>query len=212
VSPEGSLSADNSYFDSSSFGRVRYLDEGISERVLVLLHGWNSHSGTWKKVIPGLKDRFRVVAPSLPPHFGEFSDLPVQGYTALVAELLTHLDIGMAAFVGNSMGGWIALNVLCSFPHMVSALVLEDTAGIVFDQDADAMRSDPLVSCVIRSGVRTLIIWGAGDSIIPPRVGRALHDAISNSVYIEFADAGHAPHWQEPAKFVSALTEFIPQK
>jgi len=209
VSSESGLSADNSYFESRDFGRVGYLDEGESDSVLLLLHGWNSHSGTWKKVVPRLKRKFRVVAPSLPPHFGEFMDMPLRGYASAADELLRHLGIGKAALLGNSMGGWIALHFLCSFPRRVTALVLEDTAGIGFDLDSDGMRSDPLVSCVVRSGVRTLIVWGAGDSIIPSAVGRALHDAIRNSIYLEFSGSGHVPHWQQPAEFVSAVEKFM---
>jgi pimeloyl-ACP methyl ester carboxylesterase len=54
-----------------------------------------------------------------PPYFERF-----------VAAFVDALDIGQATFVGNSLGGLIALRLALSEPARVTALVLVDSAGL----------------------------------------------------------------------------------
>jgi len=61
----------------------------------------------------------------------------------------------------------------------------------------------------LASHVPTLIVWGARDSLIPPRHGVAAHAAIPGSRLEVFADAGHFPHCEAPERFVEALVDFI---
>ena len=49
---------------------IGYRIEGEGARKILLLHGLNSHSGTWRKNISALARDATVVAPSLPPHRG----------------------------------------------------------------------------------------------------------------------------------------------
>jgi pimeloyl-ACP methyl ester carboxylesterase len=55
----------------------------------------------------------------------------------------------------------------------------------------------------------TLIVWGERDPIIPVEHGRAAHAAIPGSRLEVFAGAGHFPHREQPARFVSALEDFL---
>ena len=53
---------------------VFYVDRGAGDAV-VLVHGWASSSFSWRRVIPHLSQRFRVIALDL-PGFGLSQRLP----------------------------------------------------------------------------------------------------------------------------------------
>ncbi|MEO5898823.1 MAG: alpha/beta fold hydrolase [Ilumatobacteraceae bacterium] len=83
---------------------------------LVLLHGLGLSSRSWEPVIPALAERFDVVAIDL-PGFGRSAMLPreVEPHPAAlagaVADLLDEIGIDAAHTVGNSLGGWVALEL-----------------------------------------------------------------------------------------------------
>jgi pimeloyl-ACP methyl ester carboxylesterase len=61
----------------------------------------------------------------------------------------------------------------------------------------------------LASNVPTLIVWGAGDTLIPVQHGVAAHAAIPGSRLEVFPEAGHFPHCEAPAAFVEAVIRFI---
>jgi pimeloyl-ACP methyl ester carboxylesterase len=60
---------------------------------LVMLHGWPQHWWCWRKVIPGLSERYRVICPDLRGH--GWSDAPEGGYQKpqLARDLVALLDV-----------------------------------------------------------------------------------------------------------------------
>lgn len=105
--------------------RLRVLDTGEGPPVL-LIHGFLDSSYTWRRVIPLLRDRYRVIALDL-PGFG-YSDKPHEPssfveYARVVVGVLDQLQIDQAFLVGNSMGGSVALRVAIDFPERVRGLV-----------------------------------------------------------------------------------------
>jgi len=61
----------------------------------------------------------------------------------------------------------------------------------------------------LADGIPTLVLWGEHDAIIPPGHARLAHRALAGSRLELFADAGHFPHHQDPARFVALVREFI---
>jgi non-heme chloroperoxidase len=57
--------------------------------------------------------------------------------------------------------------------------------------------------------VPTLIVWGEQDAICPRSEQLALASAIRGARLISYAEAGHAPHWEEPRRFAGDLLEFV---
>ena len=55
----------------------------------------------------------------------------------------------------------------------------------------------------------TLIVWGGQDKIIPLVHARQAHEAIPKSRLEVIEGAGHAPHVEDPARFVSILEDFL---
>lgn len=56
--------------------------------------------------------------------------------------------------------------------------------------------------------VPTLIIWGAKDRLIPPKLGRQFQQDITNSQLIVFDELGHVPHEENPQATVLAVQDF----
>ena len=61
----------------------------------------------------------------------------------------------------------------------------------------------------LASAIPTLILWGGRDDIIPVDHAHAATDRIANSRLEIFENAGHFLHVEEPARFASALMDFI---
>src|SRR5829696_10448502 len=111
---------------------IRYLSAGEG-LPMVLLHGAGDSSLDWRWVIPDLAATHRVYAPDLPG--SPDSARPAAAYSPAFFErfavgFLNALGIGRATFVGNSLGGLIALRLALSEPARVTALVLVDSAGL----------------------------------------------------------------------------------
>jgi pimeloyl-ACP methyl ester carboxylesterase len=111
---------------------IRYLSAGEGPP-LVLLHGAGDNTLDWQWVMPALAATHRVYAPDLPG--SPDSARPAADYSPafferFVAAFVDALNIGRAMFVGNSLGGFIALRLALSEPARVTALVLVDSAGL----------------------------------------------------------------------------------
>lgn len=54
--------------------------------------------------------------------------------------------------------------------------------------------------------VRTHIIWGADDGVVPLAYGKELHNGIAGSELHVLEGAAHIPHLQQPESFLACLT------
>jgi pimeloyl-ACP methyl ester carboxylesterase len=92
------------------------LHRGGTGTPLVLLHGASITWRTWKPVLPFLEPHHDVIAPTLVGHSGGpklDNGLPIS-IDALVRGVITELDrlgIERAHIAGNSLGGWVALEL-----------------------------------------------------------------------------------------------------
>ena len=90
--------------------RVHVAEAG-SGNPLLLQHGWPQHWLAWRKLIPALSERYRVICPDLRGH--GWTDAPPRGYEKeqLASDLLALLDaLGLesARVVGHDWGGFAA--------------------------------------------------------------------------------------------------------
>jgi pimeloyl-ACP methyl ester carboxylesterase len=84
---------------------------------LMLLHGLGGSWHIWKPVIPLLEVRYRIYAPTLPGHLGGTGwprdrAVNVDNLVGLVIEDLARKGWDRPHIAGNSLGGWIALELL----------------------------------------------------------------------------------------------------
>ena|ERR1700694_2718646 len=109
---------------------IHYEEYGSGEPLLLIM-GWGGNAATWKPQIPGLADRFRVIA--FDNRGVGRSSSPEPPYSiAQMAEdtkgLLDELDIERAHVFGVSMGGMIAQELALNYPERVSVLALGCTS------------------------------------------------------------------------------------
>jgi pimeloyl-ACP methyl ester carboxylesterase len=113
---------------------VAYYDSKGSGTPIVLVHGLASNMGFWRYVIPDLQQKgFRVIAIDL-PGYGKSAKAYGTPYTLTffsqtVVELLKHLKIEKAVWVGHSMGGQISIVASLKFPERLDKLILVSPAG-----------------------------------------------------------------------------------
>jgi pimeloyl-ACP methyl ester carboxylesterase len=116
------------------------VDIGSGPDTIVFVHGLAGSWQNWLEQIPHFARSHRVIAPDL-PGFGH-SEMPgekisIPGYGRLLDALLQELGVERAAFVGNSMGGFVAAEVSIQFPALVDRLVLVSAAGLSLEDRRD---------------------------------------------------------------------------
>jgi pimeloyl-ACP methyl ester carboxylesterase len=125
---------------ATSAGTLSYVEAGSGPAV-VLLHGFPTSSYLWRREIPVLASRMRVIAPDL-LGYGESdrTDQPALGVHAQarwIGELLDGLRVERPALVGHDVGGGVAQALAIEQP--TSMLVLLDS--IAFDAWPDRERA-----------------------------------------------------------------------
>jgi haloalkane dehalogenase len=112
--------------------RLAHLDEGEGPPV-VFFHGEPTWSYLWRRVLVPVRDAgWRCVVPDL-AGFGR-SDKPTDlgwysydRHTALMSDLLEHLDLREATVVVHDWGGPIGLRLAVEHPERVARIVVMDT-------------------------------------------------------------------------------------
>jgi 3-oxoadipate enol-lactonase len=99
-------------------------DTGGNRTTVVLIHGDWTDAGIWARLVPLLRDRYRVIRYDL-RGFGR-SSRPAQPYTKLgdLEALLDHFGIEKAVAVGHSGGGGTALGLALQRPERTLAVTL----------------------------------------------------------------------------------------
>lgn len=177
----------------SSGGELSYTDAGQGPPV-VLLHTVPLWSLQWRRYMPQLAARHRVIAPDLlgAGHSAKPAGalLHPRAQAGYVRELLTHLGIERFAAVGHGIGGAVA-QLLALESDAVDAMVLIDAASPDEPSSgfADVPPPEATASGVVAS-IRALVDAGARHRA---RIGDALLDA-----YAE-------PYREEPAAFLRMI-------
>ncbi len=113
--------------------KTRYWALGEGETTVILLHGIGCYIENWQENMAALGQGRRVYALDL-PGFGR-SDKPQISYSyhyfvEFVKEFMAVQNVDKAVFIGESMGGGIALLFALKYPHQVEKMVLADSAGM----------------------------------------------------------------------------------
>jgi 2-hydroxy-6-oxonona-2,4-dienedioate hydrolase len=111
---------------------VRYYEQGQGAN-LILLHGLGGEGSNWAANIGALSQTYHVYAPDQ-IGFGDsekpFIEYKIETFVDFLAAFMQSLNIPKAILVGNSLGGWIAVDFAALHPEMVDKLVLVDAAGL----------------------------------------------------------------------------------
>ena len=105
---------------------ISYTDSGKGTAI-VFLHGFLENQKMWDKYIAEFSNKYRVITIDLLGH-GKTDCLgyvhTMEDNAEVVHEVLAHLRLRKAIFVGHSMGGYVALAFAELYPEKVKGLVL----------------------------------------------------------------------------------------
>ena len=114
------------------------LSEGAYPRVergegppVVMLHGMFGSPDNWLHQVENLSGSHRMVVLELPIFDEKWDDPSVEGLSRYTRSYLDWAGFDRAVFVGNSLGGHIALYLACHNPERVRGLVLSGSSGLL---------------------------------------------------------------------------------
>jgi 2-hydroxy-6-oxonona-2,4-dienedioate hydrolase len=126
---------------------IHYFEVGQGPTV-ILLHGLGGAKEFWLANIGALASKYHVYAIDQ-IGFGQ-SDKPLLDYkiatfTDFLHGFMQAEKIAKATLVGNSFGGWIALDFTAQYPEMVDKLVLVDAAGLAWQKPLPDLNPSTIV-------------------------------------------------------------------
>ena len=140
---------------------------------VVLLHPFPANHNLWKPAAQALVARYRVILPDLRGHgesgVGE-GPATMEKHAADVARVLDHKEVGRAAVVGVSIGGYVLFEFWRKYRERVNALVLCNTKAQADTPEARAGRLQAAAG-VIERGTEPFF-----ESMIPKLMGKTTRD------------------------------------
>lgn len=113
--------------------RLNHLVTGKGEPLL-LIHGMGSASTAWKPVRNFLESKFTVITVDLPGHgetpFIEGAAMDPHSLALAVLHEMSELGIENFHLAGNSLGGWVALEMASTAPSRVKSVTGLAPAGL----------------------------------------------------------------------------------
>lgn len=143
---------------------ISYNDEGKEkDAVIIFIHGFPFNKSMWNKQMEALKNDYRVIAYDVRGHGNSDAgtkDFSIDLFASDLLNLMDALKIDKAMLCGLSMGGYIALNAVESYPDRFDALILSDTTCTADTPEAKEKRMKTIES-IRKDGVEKF----ADDSI-----------------------------------------------
>ena len=126
---------------------------------VVLLHPFPVHHKFWLPVVQSLSARYRVILPDLRGHgdsgVGEGA-ATMEKHAADIARVMDDADLGRAAMVGVSIGGYALFEFWRRYRGRAAALILMDTKATADTTDARHARLQAAAE-VLERGTETFI-------------------------------------------------------
>ena len=102
---------------------------------LVLVHGLGSAATIWKSLIPALKSHFTIYAIDLPGHgsanIQEHEEVDPRSLAqSIVSMMKNEHEVSQMHVAGNSLGGWIALEMGAVAPKNITSVTALAPAGL----------------------------------------------------------------------------------
>jgi len=193
----------------------------------VFLPGAGGRRSFWQPVADHLALGAETVLLGWPGFGDEPLEPSIQHLSDLTGWVLDRIE-GEFDLVAQSMGGVVALRIALEAPERVRRLVLCGTSGGVDfgsiereDWRPGYLREMPestprwfvddrtdITSRLSGIPAPALLLWGAGDRIVPPAAGRLLTSLLPNARLVVVADAGHdvaVTKAQEVAEHIQAF-------
>jgi pimeloyl-ACP methyl ester carboxylesterase len=115
-----------------------------------------------------------------------------------LGEAMAALGIESAVIVSPSMSGQFSFPLLIRSPDKVAGFVPVAPAG-----------SERYLRLLKKVKVRTLVVWGEKDDIIPLQKSDALAAVLEDAKRVILKDAGHPCYLDRPQEFHRELLSFL---
>ena len=176
---------------------------------LVLIHGFSNTWRIWDPVLPVLTEHHDVLAPTLAGHHGaavldEGVEPTVAALADVVGRQMDEAGFDTAHLAGNSLGGWIALE-LARRGRARSVVALAPAGGWARGREERRLRrfftrnyratsviERSIERLVRRPRLRRLLLRDAmqrGDRMPPAAAAGLCHDMLGCSIYWDFMNA-----------------------
>ncbi len=113
--------------------RMNVVDIGTGDEAMVFVHGLGSNWQSWLEQLPDFAEHRRVLALDL-PGFGHSEmpagELTIKGMGQAVLDAMSARGVETATVVGNSMGGFVGIEMALEAPGRVDRLVLVSAAAL----------------------------------------------------------------------------------
>ena len=125
----------SNFLNLSDGTRIHFRDEGQSDLpVIVFLHGMNGSLFNFERLVPFLKNDFRIISLDF-PGFGLTGSIPSADYSTnsfieTINQITDHLGVSSFSVAGNSMGGGVAWRYALRYQEKVDTLILLSSSGV----------------------------------------------------------------------------------
>lgn len=117
--------------------KFSYIDSGEGEETLLFIHGFCGSREYWQKVLPKLKEEYRVIALDLRGHGASDSNaasFSIEDLAGDVALFLEEQNIEKVYLFGHSLGGYITLAFAEKFPDKLKGFSLIHSTAFPDDE------------------------------------------------------------------------------
>jgi pimeloyl-ACP methyl ester carboxylesterase len=84
----------------------------------------------WKDVLEYFSKRYKVVIPIMPIFEMNMLKLSVEGLSDFIHDFIVYKRYEKVNFIGNSLGGHVALVYIKKHPHVINSLLLTGSSGL----------------------------------------------------------------------------------
>jgi 2-hydroxy-6-oxonona-2,4-dienedioate hydrolase len=123
------------------FYHQAYLDVG-SGSPLVILNGPFGNLHMWKRIIPALKEGYRIVVPRLPLFGLPAKSTSIKNLVEILNEFLEWHQLTDVTLLGHGLGGQIALRYAYDFPEVTRNVVISGTSNLTLNSLLDKVEMD----------------------------------------------------------------------
>lgn len=197
--------------------------QDIRNPALVLVHGLGSAGTIWKTLVPQLVESFTVYAIDLPGH----GDAPLRDdeemdprslAQAIVDYLANDLGVESMHVAGNSLGGWIALEMAAVAPDHVLSVTALAPAGLWHEQpprkfppSLDARILAKISQYFMKTAYRIPLLKAIGYKKITHLWRELSFESCRDSVIAMARSKGYMPMWHSAngRRFESVVPEKV---
>ena len=126
-------SATLEYAPLSNGETYAYRDYGVSDNIIVFIHGNFSSSYFFETIFPQFTNKYRIIAPDLRGYGHSTNHTPALSADELAEDLklfFDHLKLKKLALLGWSTGGGVLMKFAARYPEYVSRLILFHSIGV----------------------------------------------------------------------------------